>query len=299
MIDIRLPLTKYRRKPILYFVYAMKYKNYGSTIMRGEQLSNIVSSYSNIETSFLPISTKFKNSTLLLTKGVMLDIGQEYLEILLKKNNRLIFDPVDLPVPDYITRYATVLIAASRSAYREYTTKFPNSRVVIVDHHADPRIPKKISKYHNTFEVGYFGEPQNTVITKGISDIVDIIPTPTAYKDDAWLQKTGNYSLHYAIRKQQSFDGFKPFTKGFTAARCGANILTQRDYESEFWLGKDYPYLIDYNSNEKEIINALNLAKNTFQTNRWYRAIEVMEELQVKVSAKNIAQQVVNMIESI
>src|SRR5687768_7766711 len=81
----------------IHFVYADVYKNTGSTVMRGEQLSEIAKQVlsSKQKVFYSPTKTKFKNCVLFLTKGALQTLRRRDLILLKLRANKLIFDPVD------------------------------------------------------------------------------------------------------------------------------------------------------------------------------------------------------------
>lgn len=291
-------LNLFRHKhPEVIIVYAEKYKDSGSTIMRGEQLYNIVSSYCDLKISYLPQSQKYKDCILYLTKGALLSCDINDLALLASRNNKIILDPVDLILPDGYSDFAHFIIAASRTAYREYKEMFPRINIGLIDHHADPRISQ--TNDCRGFRIAYFGEPQNAVLTKEIKEIVDVIPVDTTNRSDSWIKEVSSYSAHYALRNQQEFDGFKPFTKGFNAAYCGANILVNKTYESVYWLTEDYPFFFDSKANEDMALMAIEKMKKSFGSKEWSFGVSIMKDLRERVSPKIIAKQFEKIIDSL
>lgn len=282
------------------FIYAEKYRYFGSTVMRGQQLSEIAKKAlppAN-KVYFTSSDYNYKHCILFLTKYTIYALSPKDLRKLKKKHNRLIFDPIDGPIPANRLKYADIVVAASDTIYKDYKKTLPSSiKVFLVDHHADPRIKTlDWSKRPTTLRAGYFGEYLNTVITPEIKKRVDIIPVDNTRQNNYWLEKLPEYNLHYAIRQARDVFPNKPFLKGFTAAHCGANILIQAsEKEAVRWLGRDYPYLLRGKVTEKNILEMLKYAKKSFGSKEWERGLKIMHGIKEKTSEEAIGKQLVEL----
>ncbi len=286
-------LNFFSRKKI-YFVYAKEYVGTGSTVMRGEQLSMIAKRFLNdFEIHYASTENDYRNSILFLTKNVLKISTAIELSAMKKKNNILIFDPVDAKVSHEIAKYADVIVAASRTAFDDYESRFAEQSIKIVDHHVDPRI-KLLGwkKRPSIFRAAYFGELANTYTSRAIENEIDFIQVDTFRQRDDWLNMLPNYNFHYAIRQSRNIDHHKPFLKGFTAAHCGANIIIQEsETEATRWLGHDYPYLIKGKVTERVIIDTLERAKKDFGLEDWERGLKKMREIKKNTSEIVIGRQ--------
>jgi len=103
---------------------------------------------------------------------------------------------------------------------------------------------------------------------------------------DRWIDKVGDYYFHYAVRPQGVLKRgvFKPFTKGFIAALCGASVIMPT-YESEalYYLPDDYPYFLNDVSYDS-VMNMLRFCKDTFMSSEWEYAMEVMRFVKSRCS---------------
>ncbi|MEX2014758.1 MAG: hypothetical protein WD885_02380 [Candidatus Saccharimonadales bacterium] len=294
-------LAKLRSKRrSVHFVYLKSREFYGSTVMRVNQLSEIakdVAHKQEIEASAL--NTEFNNSILILTKWALEGLNVEALDKLKSRQNVLIFDPVDAFLPAEKAKYADIIVAASRTALHDYSSLFKNKKVMLVDHHVDPRLKILDWSYQpSALKSGYFGELVNTFSTAAIEKKVDFIQISTNKQENDWLELLPKYNLHYAIRQIDQKDNHKPFLKGFTAAHCGSNILVQDSQEEAVhWLGEDYPYLIKGEVTEKKILDKLKYIEKTFGTSIWSRAMDRMIEIREKTSEQAIGQQIKNLFD--
>ena len=279
--------------PRLTFVYAEQFRGSGSTVMRGFQLARIVrDNTSRLAVSVRPLDADHRRSVLFLTKGALKVATPAQLEQLARKGNRLLFDVVDEPPPPHTARFADTLIASSLTAFEEFSRDYPGTRVALVNHHVDPRIPGR-SAAPSEFRVGYFGERVNAVLSDRIEQSVDVVHIDTSREDSAWLGRIGGYAMHYAVRRTRALDHFKPFLKGFTAAHVGAPVLIQRgQQEAVRWLGPDYPYLIDEPVTEDAVVHAIERARAEWRGPRWNRAVASMEGIRARTEPRRIAEEV-------
>lgn len=278
--------------PRLVFLYAEPFRGAGSTVMRGFQLADLArEQLSRHSVHVRTLGATVRNSTVFLTKGALKLATPVQLDELVRRGNRLLFDPVDELPPGTTARFADVIVASSLTAFEEYGRSFPGTRVALVNHHVDPRLDTT-QPPHDAFRAGYFGESVNAVLTPRIEETVDVIPIDTSREDAGWLGRVGDYSFHYAVRLNRELDHFKPFLKGFTAAHCGAPVLIQRDQqEAVRWLGGDYPYLIDAPVSEQQILDALTEAESDFGGPRWQRALATMAGIRARTTPQRIGEE--------
>jgi hypothetical protein len=280
----------------VYFVYSKNFRYSGSTVMRGQQLADIAEAALGGETevSFAPISRFFKNSSLFLTKGALAVLPASQLESWKRRGNKLFLDPVDGPLTADLAALADAIVAASKTAYDAYTKAHPTKRVILVNHHVDPRLRR--GRRPVAFRAGYFGELVNTIITPAIEQLVSFVLVDTSRQDDSWLMQVPKYSFHYAIRHPQNFDSHKPFIKGFTAAYYDANLLIQASQkEAAYWLGRDYPYLLKGEPTEERILEALTHARESFDSAEWRLGLERMRAIRQQVSPQAIGRQLIEL----
>jgi len=268
--------------------------------MRGQQLSQMAAKSlpKRYKISYQPVGQSFKNSILFLTKGGLQALKLETLDALNKDNNILLFDPVDAPLHDFTEKYADIIVAASRMAYKDYLKRYKKNKVMLLDHHVDPRLKElDWSKRPTKFKAAYFGEQVNTVHTAKIEKFVDFVQVDTFRQTDSWLKEIPEYNFHYAVRQTREIDNFKPFLKGFTAAYANSNMLIQ-DSQSEAteWLGEDYPYLLKGKVTEASIIKALNNAQRSYGTDVWLKGLNVMQDIKKKISDESICCQLKQII---
>lgn len=288
----------YTYKNSINFLYSEHQRYFGSTVMRGEQLSKMAMAKIDNNIVFSSIDYSYKNCILFLTKWAVYSLKVKDLEKLKSKGNVLIFDMLDGIPPENKINYADIFIASSKSIYNDYKKTLPkNKTVFLVDHYVDPRIIKNKKLKHTKLKIGYFGEIDNTFLTPKIREIVDVIPVSNIEQDQKWIGKLPNYNFHYAIRVRRDVYPNKPFLKGFTAAYSNSNILIQ-DSETEAvrWLGKKYPYLLKGNVTERKVLKMLSYIKDSYNGHEWNQGLKVMNKIKNKLSKNLIVGQLKNVI---
>lgn len=277
------------------FVFAAQFREAGSTVMRGEQLSLIARhALPRSTVDFAPISRRFRNRDLFLTKGVLKIAARDDLEAWRARGNRILVDPVDEAIPTDILEVSDVLVAASRSAASDYRDHYPDIEVALLDHHVDPRVAPIISASARPVvgRIGYFGEPENAFRSARIERRVDFVPVDTSRQNSAWLERLPHYSAHYAVRQGRELDRHKPFLKGFTAAACEAVVVVDRaQREPHHWLPSDYPYWVEQSAGDQSTTEALDRVRRDFGSREWKSARESMREIAAKTSQDQIEDQ--------
>ena len=290
-----------KKKDVIFF-FEEAHKNVGSTFMRGEQLCNLLSNQSDKYNVSYSTYYECKNKILFLTKGFLKNTTPEILRKIHLNGNIILADFVDEPPNLLLIDEIDVLIASSIKSYIYYKMKWSEKPSFHVTHHVDPRITQfKTEKMFNGLKIGYFGEIVNTKITDEISKYVDFTRVNCSEStDNEWMKKLNDYNCHYAIRQHRKHDGFKPFMKGFVAAHCNANIIVQRnESDALYYLGSDYPFLIDGNATGSEVLNMLRRVKESYGDADWKHGLDIMCEIKERTSNAFVLNEFLHVIESL
>ena len=140
---LRILKRLYTYRSSFHFIYVDQYRYFGSTVMRGQQLSQIAKKAlpRTNKVYFTSADYTYKHCTLFLTKWAIFTISLKDLQRLKENGNLLVFDPVDAILPPERLKYADVVIAASKTIYKDYKKIFPPSmKVAVVDHNVDLRL---------------------------------------------------------------------------------------------------------------------------------------------------------------
>lgn len=291
----------------VFIVYSQKHAGTGTTRMRNFQLVNILRSYFkgiNIESIDTKEARSVKNSIIILDKNSARGVPLQDLDIYKYNKNFVLFDYVDLQFSKYRVDAIDLVdgfIAASVQQYNYLKSLYQNKLVHLITHHVDPRVTSS-EKNGKHCSIGFFGEMENAIYAEDLTGIVDFIPIAT--NNDAgnsWLDCIGSYDAHYSVRstKFNSIDRHKPFLKGFTAAKCGAPIITHFDENDVlYYLGGDYPYFVRDGSlsDVREIILKM---LDDFGTKEWDFAVDIMRSVESKSSNLFIANQFYSLLKSI
>ncbi|MGG7509597.1 hypothetical protein [Plantibacter sp. YIM 135249] len=280
------------RKHHVAFVYAERFAESGSTIMRGRQLSELARQHlgSRFSVDYVPLEASLRGRTLFLTKGAVKELSVARAEQLRAAGNRIYADVVDEELPPLLEGQPDAIVASSQTGFIDLARRHPESEVVLINHHVDPRVMALgIDAPTSQFRVGYFGETVNAVLSPRLAGRVDVVPVDTSTASTAWIAKLPGHALHYAVRNTRELDLHKPFLKGFTAAWCSANVLIQRSQsEAVHWLGEDYPYLLPADPREQDILAALDDAAAQFGGPVWADALARMAEIRDRTTPERI-----------
>lgn len=146
----------------------------------------------------------------------------------------------------------------------------------------------------------YVGHPDNAAIPPALADRIAVLPVQRNEEMARAVPQMGRFNLHYAVRPYPA-EGLarpcKPFTKGFNAAVCGANILVNRQVDDAVeFLGADYPYLLQGNG-AAEVEAGFRKAEAEFGGPEWQRGLEIMRAVRARVSAPVLARDFAAMVD--
>lgn len=288
--------TMPRKKAPIVFIYEPSRKDSGSCVMRGEQLSRLIADAMPDRNVSYSSQLHWRGRILFLTKGFMEKTSTTILQRLREQGNFLIGDFVDAKPDKAKGECVDMLAAASIAAYEHYAYAFPDTPACHLTHHVDPRI--EMGNDAVSFSPTYVGETVNAVWTPEITRRIVPLQVNTKVRDDSWLTHLRQFNFHYAVRHIREIDGFKPFLKGFTAARCGAPILTQKTVgDAVYYLGADYPYYVPSDASEPEILAVLDKAGTQYGGPVWDDAVDRMRSLAERTSNKTVISEFKAMLE--
>jgi len=284
-------------RPVL-FVDSLPELRAGSSYLRTTQLCEL--SKAAFEDagirSQVTSSLAHRDSILILNKNSLLATKPWRLRRLKRRNNVVVADPLDGKVDAERLGCCDLLLAASLTQFDALSTEFPDKKVAYVGHHVDLRLPP-VNPPTERFRLGYFGEIGNAAFSETPNLPVEFVAIETMRADiTGWMEKLALFNAHYALRKTQSFDGFKPFTKGFVAAHCGSPILVgSDDVEARRHLPADYPFVADASSVET-VIAAIGRMREAFVGPEWQIALDAMAGIRRQTTPDAIADQLVRAI---
>lgn len=221
---------------------------------------------------------RIQNALIILHKGYLMNASIEQLWAL-KKRNVIFADYIDLPPALDQIEVVDGLIASSVAQQHWFHKNVPGKPVFHITHATDRRLPF-CDPPSDRFRPAYFGALINAKYKEKLSERLDFIESvPTS---PAWIDSVPRYNFHYAVRTAQQWDGFKPFTKGFTAARLQCPIMVSSlDGDALHYLGNDYPYLVADDSFDN-VWGTFEKAHRDFGGAEWKVAKQTMEDIRSK-----------------
>jgi hypothetical protein len=294
----------------IYFVVRYSQQRSGSSLMRSHDLIRSIAPFlpARLVPSILKIPgprfprlqriwarTRPAGGLYFLTKSA-LSLDLEAADILRRRSHGLAVDYVDADLTPALSRLADVHICSShaqetRIAELQSQRAFALGPTKVILHNASQALYGLPQAQQNRFATVYFGTPALTRIPETLADRVDVLDARNHANFLAALDQVPRYPLHYCIRsdKETSALKVKPFTKGITAAVCGANVIVSRDVpDATRLLGDDYPFLAENNS-DAEILAVHNRAERQFNGPDWFFGLERLAAVKQEVSGQSLA----------
>lgn len=280
-----------KRRPLV-FVYR-EADVQTATMMRGEQLSGIarraLKDARDVRYLEAAETIDLQGSVAVLTRSFLKRAKATELGDLRSRDNIVCVDNVDHHADAKLHECVDVYIAASLGQYLHYLKTISDREIRLVTHHADVAIDDAAVPTDRA-RIGYFGELVNARHIAELADAVDFVQTSNvAVTDRGWLEKLPQYNVHYAVRQERRGDVFKPFTKGFTAARCGANIIVPlNEGDARHYLTADYPFILADNK-IATVREAIAYVSDCFGGREWERGLDIMASVRERSSPVHIA----------
>ncbi|MEM7545531.1 MAG: hypothetical protein AAF367_08350 [Pseudomonadota bacterium] len=231
-----------------------------------------------------------RGAIVIFLKGSARNFDRDGMDALRHAVRAICVDYLDSPFAGRFFRYVDTHIVASltgTAALRNAVAGiapddlWSDATVAHLTHHADPRLMAGQSA-GSDMRVAYFGMAENTFVPEEIAAHIAVPDDDIAFRDMLLMME--NTHLHYAIRSSIPLylDGkriYKPFTKGFNAARAGANVLVDRAADDAIaYLGEDYPFLARSNR-AADVVEAFRRAEDAYGGPEWARAATCMEDV--------------------
>lgn len=310
------------RKRSVSFVYKKNQVKWGSTIMRAHMMARMATRHLGERFEFGLLSLPSRSvpglqhawarlrrpgEVLIFTKHAMLSVDPGVLELLRRRGVGVCLDHVDANLAQTLPIPADVHIACSFSSVPEMEAHIaraggsaPKPIVKLLHHNVDERIYTLDRSQQDALRGVYFGRAYLTVQTPAVERYVDFIDASTADAMERGFRRLPAYNLHYCVRSAELPLGphqHKPFTKGFTAAVCGAVVLLDRGVEDALaFLGEDYPFFVD-RPDEAAILAGLDHVTESFGGADWQRAHEAMARVADQVSPLALSAQLADIIQ--
>ncbi|MEM7524090.1 MAG: hypothetical protein AAF360_10100, partial [Pseudomonadota bacterium] len=290
----------FRAKLKVLFLHRAGHGGRGSKIMRCDQLAamarRVHGARFEFEVDALPrpaqirkkrrLIRRARNAIVILLKRAGGALDDDELARLSHAARGVCIDYVDAAPGGPASHIADIHIASSFAARDaiaasiakpDFSYAAPGQEVMMLTHHPDPRIAWRPNAAPQSFAVGYFGHPANTTAPDELRRA--LWPDDRRQETmDSMLRRMRATPMHYAVRRkpESAHPSFKPFTKGFNAAMCNANILVNRDVDDAVaYLGADYPFLIPSND-PKDVRDGVERARASYGGAIWREGLDRM-----------------------
>jgi hypothetical protein len=301
------------------FLYAEDRKDQLMTLMRGKQLSEMaaVRLGEDYEISFTSDRhlDHVRDQVVILNLSFLAFASLTQLAKLRRNNIALITDWQDGIVDPNKVALCDAQMAMSLRQALDLDAMFAAIPAFHVTHHVNPVIRRGTPPV-DRLRTLYFGATFNTVIPESLRDEVEVVNGLQPELDlGQFLQR---YNCHWVVRRYVPLDQFwlvrgasplkrasmmmkqwKPFLKGFVAARCGAVVLVTRDDTNAFhYLGDDYPfYAASLEPADLEAAWA-NVAA-TFGGPEWRHAQAIMRQVEARSSDAQVCAEFKAMVDTV
>lgn len=272
----------------VFFLCSPKHLQRGSTVLRARQLQQILEgplAQSGHE-AICTTDPCVRDGLVILSKGFLIDATVDTIFALKAFGNILVADYIDSNPDLSVAAEIDGFMASSHRQYNYLRSTFPNQPCHLVTHHVDQRIGRVVPPV-DRLRVGYFGGSWNARHAAALEGCVEFFSTdPKRAIDRQWMSELANYNCHYGLRVVQSYDGFKPFLKGFTAAHCGAPIITEIvEGDATYYLPPDYPFFVAADD-AHGVTKSIHHIADIFGGPEWRYACGAMREVRERSSVR-------------
>lgn len=298
-----------RAVPTIHFVY--RKPKWGSTVLRAFQLSAIVRRHLHdtceVRLQRLPdrripgaqwlwAKRQPAGGVYFFSKSCLSKLDSAALNSLRRKAAAICFDHVDADLRDAPPQGCDLHVCTSFAQEAAARRLISDGRMgpgdpFVLLHNNDLRLEDIHPGKRDRLRTLYVGLRQNLLLPDNLTAKVDVFDLGAGLGFDSVLPHLPDYNLHYCVRppRDTASELYKPFLKGFVAARCQANVIVHRETEdAERFLGADYPYMVD-DLSAAGVGAALSRAEDDFGGPEWVRALDVMAAVEAQVSPPAIA----------
>jgi hypothetical protein len=302
------------------FVFRRSQFRHGSTIMRAHQLCRQVAphlpagwhaSLSGLPTPRFPVlqllwARRLKAGTaLFITKHAAKKLLPETLALLHRRRCVVCIDYVDGDLRNMRTEGVDVHLSCSLAGKREMERLQSESlssgrpiagTVALLFHNVDSRLLGIGPLPDDRLRCAYFGSSRRAFLPDAVARRITVLDAGNTRAARQSIARLADFNFHYCVSPTLSHAPRivrRPFTKGFTAAAVGANVIVDRAVDDAVdLLGADYPYLVQ-DVSEGSVLERLAYATDSFGGPEWRLAAERMAELRRRVEPAQLARQLV------
>jgi len=241
-----LPAPGVRTRRRVAFLYAERYASTASTFLRGGQLSELVAEHypDALDVTWTSDAGALRDQVVILTKGALQVMPAPEIAALRARNIAVVgsWDDV-VPEPDKVAALSAHMTLSHRQML-DFSRAYPKVPAFHVTHHVNRQVPP-MTPPADRLRTGYFGLLDNTVRPETLAGMVELVGISTSTVESSWIDALPRFNCHWIIRRKKPIDGWKPFLKGFLAARCGAVLVVAPEEDDALqYLGDDYPFFV-------------------------------------------------------
>ena len=279
------PLPVASRRLGVAFLYAERYATYASTFLRGGQLCQMIRDrYADCyDVTWTSDAASLRDQLVIMTKGALQITPPEEIAALSARNIALVGCWADgVPEADKVAATSATMVLSLQQTL-DLGRLYPQTPIFHVTHHVNRLVPR-FAPPTDRLRTGYFGELPNTVRPASLAGLVELVGINTSKIETSWLDELPRFNCHWIIRNSKPIDGWKPFLKGFLAARCGAVVVVARDQNDALqYLGDDYPFFVRGLSDPELEADMVEIA-SAFGGPEWAHAQEIMTQVAARSS---------------
>ncbi len=272
------------------FLFAEERSRSGITLLRARQLSRMVAEAfpDRYDVTLRSDIGATRNQVVIVNRGAIEFNTRDRLHELRQRNILTISDFLDMPIK-----------AATAAAFDAHMTLclpqavamnrlYPSTPAFHVTHHVNPDVPECTTPA-DRLRTGYFGRPDNTSRPASLEEAVAMVDVVDAgFTAQDWAREAPLYNCHWIVRRKDELQEWKPFLKGFVAARCGAVVIVTRDdMNAMHYLGDDYPFYADSLAPE-DLEQAWLHAASAFGGEEWRKAQAIMRQVRARSSCRQV-----------
>lgn len=301
------------------FLYASRRHDKLMTLLRGRQLSEIVAARLGEGYDVAFVSDRHldqvRDRIVILNMGFLAFASLAQLERLKRNNVALITDWQDGIVDREKVALCDAQMAMSLRQALDLNRAYPDVPAFHVTHNVNTGI-RPSSPPEDQLRTLYFGATFNTVVPESLRDVVDVADGQR--RDLQFDDFLPHYNCHWIVRRYVPIEQFwlvrgasplkratmaleqwKPFLKGFVAARCGAVVLVTRDDANALhYLGDDYPFYAQSLA-VADLEAAWTTAAAAFGGPEWRHAQAIMRQVAARSSDDQVAAEFKAMVDAV
>jgi hypothetical protein len=240
-----------------------------------------------------------RDAVVVLTKGAMATLDAGAIAALGRRNIATIGCWDDVRPEAAKARAVDAHMTLSFRQTLDLNRLYPETPAWLVTHHVNRQVAAATPP-SDRLRTGYFGDLGNTVRPASLGGMVDLVGIDTRNVSDDWLSRLPHYNCHWIVRQTRPWDSaWKPFLKGFVAARCGAPVIvTPEDGDAGHYLGDDYPFYAR-SLDAADLEMALALAAAGFGGPDWIRARDIMAQVAARSTDAHVCAEFRLMVEEV